>query len=176
MTIKVSKLFASLLIASVSFSSCQMFFGKDDNLTLKREANKSKKLKLNGYYYIQGNDMTYLYFLYENGTILNAAGFNKNEWAEHERELIDKSKREKVISLKYNWGVYQIRGDSIQFERWHPSERPYRTALRKGVILNDTTFIITKVFSSKGTEAPESDVYHYKRFSTKIDSITTFID
>ncbi len=169
-------MFALLLMASLCFCSCQMFFGKDDNLTLKREDNKSKKLKLNGYYYIQRNDMVYLYFLFENGSILNAAGFNEDEWDKYEQKLIAKSVNEKVISLKYNWGVYQIKSDSILYERWYPSERPYRTAIRKGVISNDSTFIITKVVSSKGETSDENEVYHFKEFRHKMDSVTHYIE
>ena len=73
--------------------------------------------------------------------------------------------------------MFLIEDNNIKFDRWYPSERPYQAFVREGVILNDTTFHITKSYRSNGnTEARVRDeIYHFRKFSPKPDSTNRFI-
>lgn len=167
----------TVIVILFCLTSCQIFFGEDDELTIKREPYVGSKLNLNGYYYFKSKDgdMVYMYFLYRNGLILNAGACKVEKWADYDQNFLNKEYITIVVNLKYNWGVYQIRGNKIKFERWHPSERPFRTAIREGEILNDSTFIIKKAISSKGKETIKNEIYHFKQFNPKLDSITKYI-
>ena len=158
--------------------SCQMFFGEDDKLTLQREPYNGSLLKLDGYYYQTYLDgkMVEIYFLNKNGVIINAGAFEKTKLDFYEMKLSDSVFVNKLKDVKFNWGVFQIDEDNIKFERWYPSERPYRTGLREGRILNDSTFIIEKAISSVGKEIMKKEIYHFKKFAPKMDSITKYID
>lgn len=168
--------FARILISLfiiLEVCSCQMFFGKDESLSQRPTNNRTNKIKLSGYFYVEFSEMVVIYFLNENGTIFQASGFPKSEWKESEESLGSNSKI--AANLRYNWGVYRIKEDSIQFERWYPSERPYKTAMSKGIILNDSTFTITEVVSSNGSFSSVNEVYRFRRFTPKPDSTTSFI-
>ena len=84
-----------------------------------------------------------------------------------------------IKNIKFFWGVFNIKNNQILYERWCPSEPPYRTYVREGNIINDTTFVITKLYrmvNGKKTEESElNEVYHFKQFSPKPDSTNKFI-
>jgi hypothetical protein len=167
-----------VVILFTQFVSCQMFFGEDDKLTLRRKPYDGSALKLDGYYYqsYQDGNMVDIYFLSRNGVIINAGAFEANKLDLYERKFSDTAFVNKLRNVKFNWGVFQIDGDSMKFEKWYPSERPYRTKIKEGIILNDSTFLITKVRNQKGEMALKNEAYHFKRFTPKIDSISKFID
>lgn len=84
---------------------------------------------------------------------------------------------EKLKANKYCWGLFNITGNSIQFERYYPSDNLSKKAyVRSGEILNDTTFRITKSIRSDGTEEKVKDeIFYFKQFSPKIDSTNNWI-
>lgn len=166
------------VILFMQFVSCQIFFGEDDKLSLQRKPYNGSALKLDGYYYQRYFDgkMVEIYFLYKNGVIINAGAFDVNKLDFYERKFSDTVFVNKLKDVKFNWGVFQIDGENIKFERWYPSERPYRTGIREGNILNDSTFVIKKAVSAKGKEINKNETYHFKRFTPKIDSISKYID
>lgn len=84
-----------------------------------------------------------------------------------------------VRKFKDYWGIFNIKNDSIVFERWYPSSGgPFPAYLRSGKILNDTTFVITKSFRSKiGNEEQQlNETYHFRKFSPKPDSTNIFVN
>jgi hypothetical protein len=153
--------------------SCSIVF-KDDILSLKRKPNKSSMLKINGCYKIDyGFGITEVYFLYNNGIILCIGGVNNNGFEDKINELTQKNDL-KLLKAKFSWGVYEIETDTIRFERWYPSDKPYRTTIREGKIINDSTFIITRTY--KGIhERERNEVYKFRDFSPKPDSTNRFI-
>jgi len=170
------KILSILFIVFIAYS-CQMIFGEDDKLTMERKNYYGNELKLNGYYYHKAHGMIYTYFLFRNGLIFESAGsFKTEKWSEYEKKLKDTVSANKSASLKYNWGVFQIKESILQFEKWYPSERPYRVSKKFGRIINDSTFIIIDTINNNGEFFPKQYRYHYKRFENKVDSITDFID
>jgi hypothetical protein len=175
----IKKLYkVGVIILVLQFISCQIFFREDDKLTLQRKPYNGSSLKLDGYYYqtYLGGKMVEIYFLFKSGVIINAGAFDINKLNFYEKKFSDSVFVNKIISLKYNWGVFQIDEDSIKFERWYPSEKPYRTGIREGYILNDSTFVIIKAINSKGKEISKNEIYHFKQFEPKIDSVSKYID
>ncbi len=64
----------------------------------------------------------------------------------------------------------------MQFETWVPSEGKMPAFNYSGDILNDTTFLITKVKRASGSFTTAiDDTYHFKHFSPKPDSRNEFV-
>ncbi len=80
---------------------------------------------------------------------------------------------------KYDWGVFQIDGTQIKYEKWVASEGPFSAFTYEGVILNDTTFVINKGYRmmdiDKKAPTEVNWEYHFKEFSPKPDSTNRFI-
>jgi hypothetical protein len=78
--------------------------------------------------------------------------------------------------MKDCWGVFNIKDNIIKFERWYPGQGAKKAYVREGIILNDTTFHITKSYRSNGSELKDADeVYHFRKFSPKPDSTNVFV-
>lgn len=157
-------------------SSCNLILGEDDKLTFNKEYNFSGRIKLEGYYYkeigaqFNSDDC---YFLYRNGIIMSIGVINTDS----ARQILNDKFEDKLRNIKYVWGLYQIKGDSISFEKWYPSSGPPKvTFIRKGVILNDSTFVIRSLMRSNGEDkSAVEEYYHFRKFSPKPDSTNKFI-
>jgi len=153
---------------------------KDDELSIDRKEYTGNILRVDGYYYDTFNSSYLsLYCFYRNGILLAAGGVFSSI-----QEMDDYINKEFINSQKYkeyksNWGVFKTEGNSIQFERWYPSEPLLKAYIRAGHILNDTTFVITESYrmkKGKKTEVDsESETYHFRQFSPKPDSTNSFI-
>jgi hypothetical protein len=156
--------------------------GNDDELSIQRTPYTGNQLRINGYYYQKYGDPEKLtvYFLYENGILLYAgSGYEMSKMNEFENKFASNQFIEKRKDVKFCWGLFNIDSTNIMFERWYPSERPYKAYIRAGEILNDTTFVITQSYrmkSGKKTEIRDrSETYQFKQFDPKPDSTNKFI-
>lgn len=164
-------------------NSCKKSRFSDDELHLFKQDYKGNQLRIDGYYFrkevFDGEETGVPFFLYKNGIILNLGGFdvgNQNEWEQN----INGSEIETARNHKMSWGIFIIEGSLIKFEKWYPSNsRNLPAYIREGIILNDTTFKITKSYrmqNGKKTETDKEDeLYYFKHFSPKPDSTNTFI-
>jgi hypothetical protein len=111
-----------------------------------------------------------------NGVILAAGGLELSETEMDKyltKEFVNSDSYKKY---KSNWGVFEIDGMLIKFERWYPSDPPLKSYINSGLILNDTTFQITKSMRSDGSEVKEiNEIYHFRSFSPKPDSTNSFV-
>ena len=152
---------------------------KDDELSLPKQEYTGKELKIDGYYYIKFNNIFEVFFLYKDGIITYAGTIPIEDLSEREKRFQNGEFYNHIKNIKFFWGVFNIKNNQILYERWCPSEPPYRTYVREGNIINDTTFVITKLFrmvNGKKTEESElNEVYHFKQFSPKPDSTNKFI-
>ena len=173
---KIKSLILSMLLIML-FTQC-FSFKEDDILSLPLIPYTGNQLRIDGYYYwmytaIDGDKLFRAYAFYNNGIILDLGGgySSINELEEIVTKYSSNYKKNKI-----GWGVFVIENNIIKFERWYPSERPYRAYIREGVILNDTTFHITKSYRSNGTQQDtENEIYHFRPFSPKPDSTNDFI-
>lgn len=153
------------------------------NLVLTRQNNLSQQIALNGYFYTVWNNKYYdPIFLYENGVVLH--GFNEKyelgidslDRKLSSSSIIDNNDYEKEV--RYIWGLYQIKGDSITIERYAVpifGER-YQTYVGKGVIINNQRFVLTHVrFIKDGREKAIRDTFNFRPLPVKPDSTNNFI-
>jgi hypothetical protein len=176
------RLFFWILVLSLAGSCSRSNLFEDDNLSIERAPFAGNQLKIEGYFYHQyGVQQTAsIYFLFSNGTILLAGdNYEINRRNEFEQTFITRNFIEKLKGIKFCWGVYKIEGNLLAFERWYPSERPYKAYVRAGSILNDTTFIITESYRMKNGNKTqvrvENETYHFRQFKPKPDSTNAFI-
>lgn len=171
-----------LLVIVILLGSCKKNkFVKDDELSIQRTNYTGNQLRINGYYYQLIDGALYgVYCFYANGVIQHLGdGYKLSELAGFEQLITTKDFNDKSKAVKYFWGVFKIEGNSIQFERWYPSEPPYKAYVRSGTILNDSTFKITESYRMQGGQKTEvtslNETYHFKKFSPKPDSTNAFV-
>jgi len=169
----------NLILSILVMLFTQCINGDDDLLSLSLAPYNGYQIRIDGYYYQVGYDgktINSVYFFYRNGIFMSTGG------AEPSLEKMDEYitrhfiKDNSYKKDKLSWGVFSIENNIIKFERWYPSERPYKSFVREGIILNDTTFHITKSYRSNGSELRGKDeMYYFRDFSTKPDSTNVFI-
>lgn len=141
-------------------------------------------LKVDGFYWVKVSDTNYniwkdTFFLYENGVLVYGGGIY--DLCENSASFLQFIKRnsDRVFKQKNksSWGGYIIIGRNIQFEKWEPSSGgPMKTVVRRGHILNDTTFVISEKFNHyDGRTYPVQDTFRFREFSPKPDSTNRFI-
>jgi len=168
--------------AAVILSSCSHFH---DKLNISKKQFSGNQLKISGYYYYAKDSVIYSsYFFYNDGTILYGGG--GGEWGNTTDNLeknyfTNKAWLQSNKDRKLSWGVFQIEGSNIKFQKWYPSSGgPLKAYVREGEIINDTTFVINKLYRLKNSEISElkkeNETYHFKRFTPKPDSANSFIN
>lgn len=151
----------------------------DDKLSIQKMPYTGNQLRTDGYYYRSIDDYLTVYFLYNDGTILYGSTFLANELIKHELEYKTNEWQSIVKKSKYRWGLFEIEGNTIKFERWYPSQPPLKAYVREGVILNDTTFKINQFYRIQNGNQTDleniDETYHFKSFSPKPDSTNSFV-
>jgi hypothetical protein len=172
--------FLFLICVLITSSNCKMYRNMDDELSFRMMNFSGNQLRIDGYYYNLSNSKIHnISFFFSNGITLNCGG-SKNDFKEVEDYLSTQFLINKVhLKNKIGWGVFSIEGKSIKFERWYPSQRPYKAYVRSGEILNDTTFLITEMYrvvENNKTEVQSiNEIYYFKQFFPKPDSSSSFI-
>lgn len=167
------------------FSSCLV----DMELSMSRRENNSNLLTLDGYYYhryvVEGSKFTGVWFLYKNGNLFDAGSQRGTPNVSimdahvHDAYIDIEESHKKYIQPEYTWGLYHLTEGKIEIERYQTPlyARPYTTIEEKGVVLNDTTFVITKRFIHEtNSEESVQDTFHFRKFSLKPDSVNRFIN
>ena len=171
--------FLIILLILAMLNNCTKKGIGDDKLSLKRIPYYGNDLKIDGYYYSKvGNEIFDTYFFYRNGVILSGGGNapNTSPFNYVEKSFISISWQNSIKGDKIAWGIFQINGNQIQFERWYPSSGLLPSYIRSGIILNDTTFLINKVIRSNGKEEEAiNETYNFRKFSPKPDSTNSFV-
>ena len=173
-----------IAVSLVMFGNCKKGDSllNHDELSIPRQNYSGNELRVDGYYYTEANGSLFSpSFFYRNGVFLDAGGSFK-DYFEMDSYIV----KEFISSTKYKsyrvlWGVFLIEGNSVKFEHWYPSSGgPMKAYVREGLILNDTTFHITKSYRNQNGEKTEVDteneIYYFRAFSPKPDSTNGFID
>ena len=160
-----------LLIISMLFSCC---LEKDDVLPNAIHYTENQ-LRMDGYYYqIAYNGEIYRPFvMYINGILINIGGFGSTI------EEVDEYIRKNYVQdtwykkNKYKWCVFFIEDNTIRINRLS-EDYPHREIVQEGVILDDTTFRITK-YSTDSRVKECDEMYYFREFSPKPDSINKYL-
>ncbi len=170
-----------LIAAGILLAGCDLLPeppGGYDRLSLEQRPYDGDALRLNGFYadtYYSpkgGGPFGSVYFFYRNGAIWYAGSF------EGDLEMVT---RDDFFSPenddRSHWGIFQVDGNRIAFERWYPANKGYRQAhVRAGQILNDSTFVITRSWRSTGGERRAKDeTYRFYPFVPKPDSTSRYL-
>ena len=148
----------------------------DHKIAMVQTENTSASLRLDGIYVHQDSlNITDLFFLYQDGTILSRGSVH-NDDLESKLLQLEHSTNEKYKSMKFLWGRYIIEGNAIKFEKWALSDKPYRTFIREGEILNDTTFIMHTLSKRNGKNAMKiNETYRFRQTHSKPDSVNRWV-
>lgn len=139
--------------------------------------NDSESLRLDGIYLHEDSlGIVDLYYLYPNGTILSRGSVTK-DGLEAKLAKLEASEDEKYKAMKYLWGRYIISGETITFQKWGTSDKPYRAYNREGLILNDSTFVIYQMTNSNGKELINmNETYRFRKTTSKPDPSNKWLE
>ena len=166
----------------ISFCSACSLFCKDDELSFGRIDHDMTKLKVHsGYYYgdstlDNGTIGVNALYLYQNGVWQDIGGIDLGKWFTKDLPQIPQAASHVTI-----WGLFKVESNSITLERWHQlSTGCLTTLVKKGRVLNDTTFVITlrERYKNGRASSPAQEVYNIYRFrasKNKPDSTNNFI-
>jgi len=165
------------MLTIITITSCEKGIFADEELTLDKMPYLGNQLRINGYYYTTFSDVYIIYFLYSDGTLFSGGHIYKEDLVTYEKSYRDGSFWASHKDKRLYWGLYQINSNNIKIEKWYPSsEGGMPVYLHSGDILNDTTFVITKsVHSKTGEEKELNEIYWFKEFSPKPDSLNSLI-
>jgi len=166
------------LVVFFFLSSCLIL--KDDTLYLEREQYTGFDIRLDGYWWknLESNvPRIETYFFYQNGVVLYGMAIQISKIHATEEEFKSVNFAQFVRKSKTGWGVFQVNANEIEFETWEPSSGGgLKTSVRSGVILNDTTFVITNLFSNYTKKNyPKNDTFHFKKLTPKPDSTNRWV-
>lgn len=171
-------------IISILLYTCGSLLEEDDTLSIEKKPYLGKEFRIDGYYFDKYSNDEYrdCIFFYKNGVILNGGGwkYSLEKEKEKEEEYKNGAYYNFAKTSKISWGVFEIDGNTIRFERWYSSSGgPLSAYVREGVILNDTTFRITQSYrmqnGKKTEERSKDELYSFKELSPKPDSTNVFV-
>ena len=159
------KIIIFILCCLFSLLSCNKLC-KDENLSLKRISYTGKELKTDGYFYNHWKsdgslsmNSTVIFFLYRNGIILSAGSVESTDLEIVEKEI--NKQYEFLYKKKIGYGVFIVENGKLLYEQWSTSAGGCLPVFQSSyTIENDSTLI-----------NPYGEIYHFRQFSTKPDSI-----
>ena len=175
----IQKIMKTLIISLICMltTNCD-YSSENDKFTLQRENFSGNQLRVDGYYYQEYGNPPYRspFFLFKNGVVFDpGGGYYVSEYKKWELRILDKKDMNAQISELW-WGQFVVNDSIIKFEKYYPGDGPLWSYIKEGVIINDTTFHITKSYRSNGSELKERDeMYHFRKFSPKPDSTNVFV-
>jgi hypothetical protein len=149
---------------------------KDDKIEIVKETYSGTDLRLDGYYFNVVGDGRDILIFYRNGVMLSSINFSKDLTFEGiEKELTS----DKFIVLlkkdKIFWSNFRISNKAIKYETWEPTLSKDYLFTNSGIIMNDTTFVMSKLITSKNKELIRNDTFRFKYLFEKPDSTNRFL-
>ena len=168
------KFFAQSLVL-LFFWSC-----KPKNIILPKSTGLTNQLRIDGFYYQKvnpKNDAVKVIFLYKNGVVLDLLTFEKLDIQairNHIKEYYDDNRRN---DNRLSWGIFDLKNLQISVTNWYPSSGgPLPVYVQKGVVLNDTTFVMNRLEKTNGKKIEDiNSTYKFVQFSPKPDSTNTVL-
>jgi len=165
-----------LTILFLSLNGCNR--NTRDAFSFERQKYIGDELKTSGYYsYEEGGIYSYI-FLFNNGVTLSASASNGIDSQEELNTHLMSYNFSQLSSLPYYWGIFEVNQGRIYFEQWISADaRSYPILKKEGIILSDSSFTITrKKIEHNNTDQEVEEIYQFKHFRSKPDSISLFIN
>jgi len=183
MVIKQKLRILLFIIVLLNFSCITIERNKMHNYW-EKENNDYSNLKINGFYYMPDTVIsnekhfptTKFLILFNNGTVYGFTNINinyDNKCSSFKNSLSRHMNKEKYIS---NWGAIVIKSDSLSIQRQYSLNgngwaSDFNLEEKKGIILNDTTFILTWYKNYNKEIQNISEKYHFVKCQ-KPDSLS----
>lgn len=146
-------------------------------LTFERQDYSGNEIRLDGYFYLPWNDsdrtrISRGFFFYTNGVVhVTSSG----EISKLEDNFVRDGYHNKIKDWHTSWGLFKINGTKIEIEFPTLGGRS-APMIHSGLILNDSTFKITRITTEKHDRISEVDeTYYFRHFSPKPDSTNSVI-
>lgn len=171
---------AGALLSCEKINPCRQFA----ELSVEPLVSDDTPLRLDGYYYPSPEDSNQLlvagydfFLLYANGVVYGGFGAS---FQDIESSLRDNPAEIVNYDLPIDWGVANVQSDSIQIEHWFPQTCGRPSAIYRGSVVDDTTFVIDQMqFKDIHSEVSEPSslfkTFHFRPFSPKPDSTNDFV-
>ena len=169
-----------VILINFLFGCFPAFFCKDDNLMLSQKNYSGEQLNLQGYFFGEANFIdnpafAKAYIFFKNGVTHNST--------EHFNELSAGIGNYEIYPImrqtKDDWGLFIIQGNSIEIERWQPGLCGVKTIYERGIIENDSTFILQiREFRVEGKVERKDNlesIYRFRPLTQKPDSTNSFL-
>lgn len=145
----------------------------DDKLTLSRIDYTGTELRTKGYFLCSQDGQKEVIFLYRNG-IMYSAGISNNDNTDSAVSRLSNMER---VPSKFSFGVFLVDSNSLKMESWIATPCFLQTRLNEGVIVNDSTFILTSVVRPKDNSNNEKIQveFNFHPYPIKPDSTNSFI-
>jgi hypothetical protein len=161
-----------------ALAGCSLPDRRLDPMTFVQEYNESRILRLNGCYYASDSTADYsrVLIFYVNGTLLDLGAFDDLQLDSIKKLQVIPRAHNIVKQLQLPWGLYLATDDSIKTELYYPVGSSYKPGIQSGFIINDTTFTMTLLINSDGTDPIISnETFHFLQLKAKPDSTNNFI-
>ncbi len=168
-------------LIKVLLSVCLTWSCSPQKILMPKNVGLTNQLRLDGFYYTSVNpktDAVKIIFLYENGVVLDMFSFDKVDTLFLTKRINEKYYKDKSQKKSYlDWGVYQLNNNQISITSWYPSSGgPLPVFVKKGSVVNDTTFVINWYETTKGKKLKDlNGVYKFVKFIPKPDSTNTVL-
>jgi hypothetical protein len=169
-----------LCCALLVCSMCDSVTPDDDALTLVRQDYLGTELRTDGYYYNNTSNPKYweIFILSRNGVLSYESAVDTTAIVQQEELFKNGQWYSQIKDDKLLWGLFEINGQSIIWEKWDPSSGggPLPAYRWSGSIINDTMFEISNVCRVSGSGCVAINrPYHFKQLTPKPDSISKFV-
>lgn len=171
-----------MLLVMAVFCSCEKLgICVDRELQIKRKDYNGSRLRMDGYYYCpvdtddNGLILNEIIVFYRNGVVLFPGDVSEGS---EDLYLHAIAGSRGIKESKSCWGTFDITDSLLQVAKWRPAPCGYPAVLRAGEILNDTTFLISRmeIKGKHGTgNLVKEQYYRFRAFFPKFDSINEYV-
>ncbi len=168
-----------VILLSCILTSCFVLingrYGREP-LKMNREPMYSNKLRTDGFYNFNDGRSFLNLVLYKNGVILTpyATPYDskKNKIAAEDYFKTITKESNPYHDIVYSWGIFKVDSNNLTIEKWVSGDggHKYNTMIRKGKILNDSSFVFPL-----GSSITKLDTFRFVKTSVKPDSTCPFI-
>lgn len=172
-----------LLLFTILLSSCY----RDSTISIVGKGLKDPdiQIRMDGYYYYRYPEghfnagITNVWVFYENGVLKDVMSTRTYNLSEIDKEIKDNYIGPEYESVKWSWGVFVLKGKTLEIEKWAVPlfPGPTRSIEYSGTVLNEKQFLLTEYRDpDTGKREKVNMTYTFREFSPKPDSTNQFIE
>ena len=164
----------------VSMSSLILLYAcdcSDEEFSITRKPYLGNEIKTNGYFYSYDStsERTSIRFFYRNGIVLFGGAYSSSDLNSIEKELLEHI--EIIRHDKTFWYPFEVKDNTLIIETYYDNPPSCRLLTQRLFhdIQNDTTIVWKKTDHPGYKDKVHNEVWHFKQFSSKPDSMNVYI-